>query len=499
MPLPQLDNFESLLGSITADEPADKGPWREVVAVPRKVVKDGGNFRELATVGFWYLESEELSLESFVRRVALELKHLGHPDSPEIVAVILGVYARVRRSKRSGVEQLNLLFKNIVTTDLNQYVAFSAYSQEAYRFKVDNFTIGNFNLERLVYQSRKAGSDFFDRYEKDLRQLPFSVERAHFPVKTVHWNRLASSQQGWATRTSGYVEVVTQLRDHYYQLLSATHFEDFRAQLRLAQEVGMAFGSGWFDPDALARLLGAQFISVYLDVGGDKWGYVSFSGIGFLGFNLGGAHLGMPATKNSLREHFGFEGFEKYEIHQTIKTFCHFLALAESHHAERRHAEGFLHHVIALDLLLGEKSASTQNISKRSSVLSHRARGKGFNDGVTESEAIYDARSRYVHAGKEPDARLWDVARSICREVAFCLFRLQAEPANQSDGFHDRWMRDVDLVAATLVAGRKVPDADLRGIGISLEKDFTLAEFQAILHGANRLRQLWEKNDENIQ
>jgi hypothetical protein len=122
--------------------------------------------------------------------------------------------------------------------------------------------------------------------------------------------------------------------------------------------------------------------------------------------------------------------------------------------------------------------------------LSHQARGKGFKDGVAESEAIYDARSRYVHRGEEPEARLWDVARSICREVAFCLFRLQAEPANQSDGFRDRWMRDVDLVAATLVAGRKMSDEDLRGIGISLEKDFTLAKFQAILHDTNRLRQL---------
>jgi hypothetical protein len=201
----------------------------------------------------------------------------------------------------------------------------------------------------------------------------------------------------------------------------------------------------------------------------------------------------MPATEKLLRDHFGFEGFKEYEIHQTIKTFCHFLALAEIHHVERRHAEGFLHHVIALDLLLGEKNASTQNVSKRSAVLSHHARRISFIDAVAESEAIYEARSKYVHAGKEPEEKLWDVVRSICREVALCLFRVQAEPANHADRFRDRWLRDVDLVIATLVAGRTVPDSDLQGIGIAREGEFTQWSFQAFLNDPKRLREFLGK------
>lgn len=320
------------------------------------------------------------------------------------------------------MEHFNLLFERVVTASLNQYIVFSAPPPAEFHFNVGDFTVDKFNSQRLAYQCRKAGSDFFDRFEKDLRQLPLSIERKHFPVKTIHWNALASLKHGWSIKTTEHIDAMTRLKDHFYALLSAIYLEDFFRQMRLAQEVGMALGSDWFDPEPLTRMVGAQFISVFLDIGGDKWGYVSGGGVGALGFQLGGTHLGMPATEKMLREQFNFEGFENYEIHQTIKTFCHFLALAESHHVERRHAEGFLHHVIALDLLLGEKNALTQNVSKRSAVLTYQARNKSFTDAVAESEAIYEARSKYVHAGKEPEEKLWDVVRSICLEVVFCLF-----------------------------------------------------------------------------
>lgn len=98
MPLPQLPNFEALLGSVTAERPQNDGAWLQAIAVPRKVGKDLGGLRTITEVAFWYLDSPNLSLESFLRRVAIELDRLGHPARPEIVLVILGIFARIRRS-----------------------------------------------------------------------------------------------------------------------------------------------------------------------------------------------------------------------------------------------------------------------------------------------------------------------------------------------------------------------------------------------------------------
>jgi hypothetical protein len=287
MPLPQINNFEALLGSVTAERPAASGVWRQVVAVPSMLGSDRGRFLAMPVVGFWYFESEHLSLESFVRRVTIELDRRGLAARPEIVLVILGIFARIRRSSRSPVEQFNLLFEHIVTCDLNQYIVFSAPPPPGFQFNVGHFTVGKFNSQRLAYQCRKAGSDYFDRFEKELRQLPLSIERKHFSVKTIHWNRLAGLKDGWSTKTTGYIDAMTRLRDHFYALLSAVYLEEFFRQMRLTQEVGIALGSDWFDPEPLTRMVGAQFISVFLEIGGDKWGYVNGEGICRTGIPVG--------------------------------------------------------------------------------------------------------------------------------------------------------------------------------------------------------------------
>jgi hypothetical protein len=73
------------------------------------------------------------------------------------------------------------------------------------------------------------------------------------------------------------------------------------------------------------------------------------------------------------------------------------------------------------------------------------------------------------------------------------LVPVQAVPANHADGFRDRWLRDVDLVVATLVARHTVPDSDLQGIGIARKKEFTHASFQTILNDTKRLREFLGK------
>jgi hypothetical protein len=483
MSLPKIESFETLLASLTSEPSETGGPLCEFIAIPSQLVKEDERFTNLPEVKIWYRETPALSLEALEIRITKELKRLAHPGGIDIARILLAIYSRTRRTDKSAVEQFNSVFDAIVTANLNQYLVFTLPSLLDYQFQVGDFKVGRFNPERLAYQSQKAQSDYFKRYEKELRSQPLSVERKYFPVKTIDWNKLAISQHNWQPKKKVYAPLMHRLVAEYYNQLSLIYFEDFFVQLHSAQEIGMALGSGWFDPEALRRIVGVsqQLISVYLDIGAEKRGFVSPVGFGPHLINLGGAHLGLPATEKMLRKTYGFEGFKDYPVHQDLKSFCHFLALAVTHHDEGRHAEGFLHYIIALDLLLGEKNSSTQTVSKRSAVLTHRMRGVTFKEAIAESEKIYDARSRYVHEGKEPKQDLWDVAQSVCREIAFCLFRLQRDPKNQSTGFHDRWMREIDFVAAALAASRSVPDADLRAIGIGLGDDLTATQFENVL------------------
>ena len=200
-----------------------------------------------------------------------------------------------------------------------------------------------------------------------------------------------------------------------------------------------------------------------------------------MNLNLGGGHLGMPFTEKYLYCHFGFEGFTDCEIHLSLQSFCHFLAMAAQHDSSGRAAEAFLHHVIALDLLLGDAGSSTNSVSTRSAALVFRALNQDYQVVVKDLLRIYNARSKYVHEGKQPDSSLLPMANNICGEVAFCLFRLQREINNRIAGFRDRWLKDLDFVIAATEAGRLVSDEDWRRVGVVLGDDVRYLAFTSEL------------------
>lgn len=81
-------------------------------------------------------------------------------------------------------------------------------------------------------------------------------------------------------------------------------------------------------------------------------------------------------------------------------------------------------------------------------------------------EGIYDARSKYVHAGHSPAESLWGCARAVCREVAFCLLRLQRLDRGKSEDFPEQWVLTIDHVASTRALGRAPAPDDLAAIGV---------------------------------
>jgi hypothetical protein len=137
--------------------------------------------------------------------------------------------------------------------------------------------------------------------------------------------------------------------------------------------------------------------------------------------------------------------------------------------------------VIALDLLLGEKGASTKSVTERSAVLSHRQRNVSYLAAIKEADRIYDSRSKYVHVGKNPDESLNPVVQRICREITFCLLRMQREPTNRDVGFLERWLKNVDYVGAAFLAGKTLADAELRAIGIPCAGEKLLSDLEALL------------------
>ena len=431
-----------------------------------------------------------------------------------MASIVTALFAYSKGPAASAVERFNIIFSQVVDADVNQFFLFPQLALSTYRVDIGPFSIGPFAPARLAYMSRKAGSDFYDRYEENLRNIPFSVERKPRSVRLVYLHKMVGPNGQWISQSKSLVPTLTYLVDEYFAILSGLHFAEFFAELNTVQEVPMALGSGWFDLNKMREVLGFHQISVYLKIGGDTVGFVSPAAALVMGINLGGGHIGMPITEKYLYRNFGFVGFTDCEIHRSLQSFCHFLALAAQHRSAGRGSEAFLHNVIGLDLLLGEEGSSTNSVSTRSAALVFRAiipKGisecKELDDSMTpdssalgemahdaalkttqdyslvvkDLQRIYNARSKYVHEGKQPDSSLLPLAEKICREVAFCLFRLQRDEENRLSGFHKRWLKDIDFVIAAIEAGRLFVENDWQRTGVALGNDSYHADFLAEL------------------
>ena len=375
MPLPDTPQFEALLNSFSSGKPEGTAlGWREFTAIPAEFVNEDGRWAELPPVSFWYRESNDLNLGAFLKKVATELTAREHPANLRLASVIAAFFALMQRPQGSAVTQFNSILSELVEADLTQHYLFNVPADtptfaHVFAGDIGPFRLGPFDPSRLEYQSNKAGSDYFQRYEKTLRRIPCSVERRHRRVKILAWphSGISSSWQ-FGPKVAGMLGRVV---DIYFATLSNLHFEEFFDELEMVQELPRALGSGWIELRVLRQILGAHQISIYLNIGGANAGFVSPSSIGRMELNLGGAHVGVPTTLTFLKSTYGFESFSNYEIHQSLKSFCHFVSLAESHDLAGRNSEAFLHCVIALDLLLGDIGASTAAVSSRGALLTH--------------------------------------------------------------------------------------------------------------------------------
>ena len=467
MPIPNTPNFERLLSSFSVTKPETAEGWREFVVVKQQSLYEDYEFKNAAAVTFWYRDDAGLSLESLLKKIIEELKKQGHVSNLELASVITALFAYTKNPAISAVERFNLVFDTVVNADVNQFFLLPQLALSTYRVEIGPFSIGPFNPEHLAYLSHKSGSDYYERYESGLRKIPFSVERKPRAVRVVYWHKLVGPNSQWVpqSQSKSVLSTLEYLVDQYFSNLAALYFADFFVELHRVQEVPMALGSDWFDLNKLREVLGSHQISVFLKIGGDNVGFVTPSASLVMNLNLGGGHVGLPFTEKYLQHHFGFTAFTDCEIHRSLQNFCHFLAMAAQHVASGRDAEAFLHHVIALDLLLGDAGSSTNSLSTRSAALVFRALNQDYQAVVKDLVRIYNARSKFVHEGKQPDLSLLTVVKKICREVAFCLFRLQQDEKFRVAGFHDRWLKDLDFVIAATEAGQLLNDADWQRVG----------------------------------
>ena len=140
-----------------------------------------------------------------------------------------------------------------------------------------------------------------------------------------------------------------------------------------------------------------------------------------------------------------------------------FVSKAKRHIEQKRLDGGFLHFVIALDLVFGETDAANKSVSRRVAVSTHEAHGRPFTQQAEVVKRVYDARSRYVHHGNAVRTELIDDAADLCDEVLTVLLRLHGK----GDALEvSKWLAQLDLFSSTIAAGRPVDQDDMSKYGL---------------------------------
>jgi len=463
MGLPDTQVFQTFLSSLTITAPQEEAGHESVMAIPPvKASFPNGMVLERPGINLWYAKTN-LSLKSLECRIEEELLQRGHKTSSGIILSLLSVFALLPGRRENPVSNLNRIFDQVSSGDLSQYQILPASKPPDYSLKFGSFTIDNLNWQVLKYRCNKAHSDYFELYGDKLIGR-FAIERDFIKVKVIDWKPFIRELRDECVDDFSQEGPLYQFILSYFEQLSWVFFDDFKDSMLEKQHLLIAAGAPYIDEKVLSLIPGSDKISVYLNVGKDKFGYVvpvqTHQTI-----ELGGSDVKMRKTKEYLKETFNID--EDTHLNPTLKIFAFFLSKAKRHNWDNRLDESFLHYIIALDLLFGEKNLITEAIGNRVAICVFNKMNKDgyykkfgtpkmdFPSQKKRIQKLYEARSQYVHSGEHVKEELGEEAEVICVEILYCLLRLHVQNPTLKNHQEQigKWLEKLDYLAASEIAG----------------------------------------------
>jgi hypothetical protein len=450
-PIPVSDDFRRVLdGAALTDQLHEPSI---VVRGEYTFVDENGRKAVATALRIRYSDTKPVSFEAFVRRVADELRRRGHESGNEVVYAVLGLLLALHPSG-NRVRVLNEWLEQIAPAAVTQLFVFPGQARTGFDLRMREFFIGEIDLPRLLMWSEQDRADFFPRYAGELKGK-FVIERG--PV-SVPFLPAAEFSEGVLRDRDPRVSLVYGLIENYFHVVSDALFAGFWDAFEEVQDPAIALGTPFFDDEAIRTIDGRRTISYIRGIGRHKLGLVAPSLHEGPTIDVRQHDRPMMAAFARLSREFGFDPWRpSVALDRSIASFLRFIAKARRHEAAGRRAEGFLHYVIALDLLLGGTERIGGTVATRVALLVHRGRGTTVPVEFAATKAVYDARSKYVHEGRSPEPKVATAARSLAEDVLFAALR--ARKTKTADFDVTRWGKLVDFLASAIDAGQAVgPD-----------------------------------------
>jgi hypothetical protein len=455
--IPDNPKLEGFFASLRLTEKSPDAGLSAITLLPERLLSDQTTTLRTGAISAVYDPDCGISLDAAIQRLDRELQSSGHPNTPAAVRAVIAVYLLRDRSK-GAIRCLNETIGAIAAADVVEHWITGIPCVGGFaRFDIGEFEFGELDQQRLSYWCERVGCDYFKRYpgrhrgDLAIQRRPTQIALLDIP----------------SCITSGASALSTaMIIDGYFDAIGQSRAEQFRADVWAAQEVLVAAGAPFMNLRGSPTWTEHTFISVYRNVGRAREGY--FCPIGQTRIvDFAASDRRIPEMQKALCDSFGFTAPAAHEIGETLRTFCRFIAQGRLHESEARVSEAFLHHVIALDLLFGDRDGVTSAVARRAAACVSSESSVGFDAALRQVKALYDTRSKHVHCGRQVQNHDLVAIRVVCRAVLNCLLRVHDAVASLSDMQSIAWWhKQLDYVAVALEAARALQPEELRMLGL---------------------------------
>ncbi|MFC1871023.1 hypothetical protein ACFLYF_01280 [Chloroflexota bacterium] len=423
-------------------------------------VTASGNEDTIPAVHLYQRSETQVTIVGFRQKLLQWLREANHVANEAVVDAILGC---VIGAASSGSERAAFLENALAQFRKAEVSHFFVLPNKAIAkpMDFDGYCLGEINLPVLASRCRRAGSDFAQLYGEKLSGR-FALQTPDFKHVVIDFLKL-----GYDSKLTRYNSPWRDLLLHYFEQISRQHFEFMWGHLNRTQVLCAPFNANCLDVENMRSEMGrfAQRITIYLEFSRAPSGYVVPEG--------GGLILNQPGPdsesfKRFLAHRQTYRLFQvgDSELGRIIHSCAGFCQQAIRFLESGRYDDAALYATICLEHLFSEQQSTAEAVCTRTAALTHLRVANSYSEAQRELRKLYDTRSRFVHSGESVTPTRAECLVAYATETLRSLLVLHLKSENRSQGFLEKWVKNLDFIAAGFEASSSFEGSFLADNGV---------------------------------
>lgn len=410
-------------------------------------------------VALYQAEPTEVTAAGFRKKLLHILRDAKHVASEAVVDAILGCAIKAASSGQERAAFLEDLLQRFAPAEASHFFVLPT-SATTEPMTVDGYTLGAVNLPVLISRSNRAQSNFAQLYGRQLEGR-FTLQSPEF--RHVVIDLLKPSSELGLLNNKAWRDLLL----NYFERISRQHFEFMWTHLNRTQVLASPFGANLLDVHNLRSELGkfAHRITIYLAF--------SRAGAGYVVPEEGSITINQPGPDSEAytrfvdhRATYRLSDVGDSELGRTLFECSGFCQQANRFLESGRADDAALYATICLEHLFSEKQSTAEAVCTRTAALTHLRMADSFKEAEKELRKLYDARSAFVHSGESVTPAQAERLIAYARETLRSLLVLHFNIENRSQGFLEKWVKELDFIVAGFEAGRSFEGSLLADCGI---------------------------------